>query len=59
MVKLGDLTEAVIELWREARNPLYIAQKLNLKDETGHFDVERIESIIDDPANYHKLRRAV
>jgi len=50
------IENAVIELWREARNPLYIAQKLNLRDETGHFDVEQVLNVLEDPANYPTLK---
>jgi hypothetical protein len=44
--------QAIIKLWNEARNPLYIAQKLGLIDDFGEPDVEKVEMVIDNPANY-------
>lgn len=53
MESLGKTIEdAIIRLWNEARNPLYIAQKLGLFDEFGDPKIDFIESVIDDPANY-------
>jgi hypothetical protein len=46
--------QAIIKLWNEARNPLYIAQKLGLYDELGNPDVEKVEMVVDDPDNYRR-----
>ena len=50
---MDGIIEAIIKLWKEARNPFYIAQKLGIIDEvTGEPDVEYVEMVIEDPANY-------
>ena len=50
---MDGIIEAIIKLWKEARNPFYIAQKLGIRDEvTGEPDVEYVEMVIEDPANY-------
>ena len=51
---MDGLVEAIIRLWNEAENPLYIVQKLGIKDENGDFDTEMVEMIIDDPDNYKR-----
>jgi len=45
------MKEAILKLWHECRNPLYIAQKLGIIDEvTGEPDVERVEQVIEGEA---------
>ena len=46
------MKDAIIQLWNECHNILWIALKLGLFDYFGEPDTEFIESIIDDPANY-------
>jgi hypothetical protein len=53
MEKPGNTIEtAIVRLWNEARNPLYIAQKLGLVDNFGDPDVEKVEMVIDDQHAY-------
>jgi hypothetical protein len=53
MGSIGNTIEdAIIKLWKEARNPRYIAQKLGLVDETGQPDTEKVEMVIDDQHAY-------
>lgn len=46
------IEDAIIKLWNEARNPLYIAQKLGLVNAFGDPDVEKVEMVIDDQYAY-------
>jgi hypothetical protein len=46
------IKDAIVKLWGEARNPLYIAQKLGLYDEVGEPDIEKVEMVIDDQHAY-------
>ncbi len=46
------IKDAIIKLWNEARNPLYIAQKLGLYDAVGEPDTEKVEMVIDDQHAY-------
>lgn len=46
------IEDAIVKLWNEARNPLYIAQKLGLVDDFGDPDVEKVEMVIDDQHAY-------
>ena len=52
MESLKTIEAAIVKLWGEARNPLYIAQKLGLVDETGEPDTEMVEMVIDDQHAY-------
>jgi len=50
---MDGIIEAIIKLWKEAHNVRYIAQKLGIIDEvTGQPDIEYVEMVIEDPANY-------
>lgn len=46
------IKDAIVKLWNEARNPLYIAQKLGLVDDFGNPDTEYVEMVIDDQHAY-------
>jgi hypothetical protein len=46
------IEDAIIKLWNEARNPLYIAQKLGIVNDFGDPDVEKVEMVIDDQYAY-------
>lgn len=56
MASQGILTDAIIKLWNEAHNPLYIAYKLGITDENGEPDTEKVEAIIEDKNNYPSWR---
>lgn len=48
------IEDAIIKLWNETRNPIYIAQKLGLYDEVGELDTDYVEMVIDDHDNYRR-----
>jgi len=50
------MKEAILKLWVEAHNILYIALKLGITDENGDPDTEQVESIVTNPANYPSWR---
>lgn len=41
-----NLKDEILKLWNEARNPLYIAQKLGIVDEKGDPDIDKVTGII-------------
>lgn len=50
------MKDAILKLWAEAHNILYITLKLGITDENGEPDTEKVERIVMNPANYQSWR---